>query len=483
MTKNRKLEILLLLGVIALAAFLRLYRLEENLAFHGELGYDYMTIRDYILRGELPLIGPRTSHEWFFIGPIFYWLLMVLLPLGNYSPVAPAYFMAAIGILCIPVAYWAISKFWGKGTAFFAALLVAVSPSWIFLTRDARFNSITTLLWFPFFYFLVRALEEKGKYLIWVGLLLGAMFSFFPSPIVLLPTTVLLLAIYRKKIRKKYLLGGALALVIPIIPYFIYNLNHKFEILRNILLWIPYRIAGFFGLYPKNTVSFTVLKANIFSLYNFFRESFFAQENLFAIFLFGLLLLFFIKKAFKNTLWTILSLIFLVGYLALFFHGDPPQHYYLIIYPLPIILFAVFLDFFSKKKWGLILSLSVLCLISIFNFKYYFSEKWFYLPQDKVSENLSYVPMALQEKAARFIAEDAGGRNFSLARVGPYDYFEKDFALNYHYLLWRLGNEPVSQAELTYTIYEDVRALPTGANAQMISNLAIVKEEKWKSRQ
>jgi hypothetical protein len=168
----------------------------------------------------------------------------------------------------------------------------------------------------------------------------------------------------------------------------------------------------------------------------------------------------------------------LVGYLALFLHGDPPKHYYLIIYPLPLILFASFLDFFSRKKWGLIISLSILFIISFFNFKYYFSEKWFYLPQERVAADLSYVPMVLQEKVASFIVSDAQGKKFTLARVGPYDYFEADFALNYHYLLWRLGNEPVSDANLTYTIYEDVSALPKGAKGQMISNLAIVKEEK-----
>src|SRR3989344_8963697 len=98
MFKNNKYLLILILFI---AAFLRFNRLRENLIFHGELGVDYLAIRDIIEGKRTALLGPRTSHEWLYLAPLFYWLLAVLLPLFNYHPIAGAYFFAAIGVLSV----------------------------------------------------------------------------------------------------------------------------------------------------------------------------------------------------------------------------------------------------------------------------------------------------------------------------------------------------------------------------------------------
>lgn len=466
---------LILLAILALGTFLRFYKIEENMIFNGEMGYDYTTIRNFVEKGEIPLIGPRTSHEWFHIGPFFYWIFGILLPIFNYSVATGAYFFALVGIASILVCYWVIKNLFGQKAGIISSFLVSFSPLWVMLAHDARFNAMTAVLFFIFYYFLVKSIRDKGKSLFVLGLTLGIMFSFFPSPILLLPGAILTLFIYRKKIEKKYILTGFLGLIIPNIPYLIYNATHKFEIILNLLVWVPYRILGFFGLYPKNTVSTDVVKSNLTGLYTFFQTSYLYKDNILIFTLFLGVLVFALVSVKKNLPLKVLLILFGVSYLGLFLHGAPPQHYYLVIFPLPIILLSLFLEKISKRYF--LVAFLILASLLICNLKYYFSKNWFYVDSEKISIDYYYVPFKLQERVANYIVRDVGPRSFSLGRVGPYDRFEEDFSLNYHYLLRILGKKPESSAKLKYTIYEDTSKLPEGGNVIWIENLAIIKEE------
>jgi len=497
--------------ILFIGAFLRFYRLPENLIFHGELGVDYLAVRDIIKGDRTALLGPRTSHEWLYLAPIFFWIMAILLPIFNYHPLVGAYFFAVIGVLTILLCYKVVSRFLGKQTGLISSYLMAISPAWVRLTRDSRFNAIAAMLFFPFIYLLVKSVKDtdrhQGKYIFWLGLILGLSYSFFPTIIVLLPSSFVLLYLKRKQINKfvpsginkfvsgeiklKSLWKGLLGLLIPLIPFLIYNFQNKFDMLFKLFAWVPYRIAGFLGFYPKNTASTDIIKANFNSLYTFFWESILAQKNLFVLLLFAAVLTFYVYKVYervikeKSTFWLALSVVFFVTFFGLFLHGDPPKHYYLAIFPIPLILLSDFIIRLSRKKIGFFISVAILIILTGVNLNYYFSDQGFYFARNKlVSQPVDYavgeglpVPYKLQEKIVDVIVTESGGRKFELKRVGPLDNFEGDFAQNYYYLLWRKGHEPVDDANLTYTIYEDTNKLLYG-RVFWVSNIAILEESK-----
>ena len=481
-----KKDILVFFLIILLGTFLRLYRIEENFAFHGELGFDYVTIKNFILQGKIPLLGPPTSHAWFALGPLFYWIFSVILPLGNYHPFVGEYFWVSIGTLAIVVSFFVVREFFGPKTGLISSYMLAISPAWIKLTRGARHNFPAAVLFFPLFYFLIKNLQEKGKYLFWTGFFLGLSSHFFGGYIVLIGAVGLPLFLKRKDFKKKQIKKGLIGFFIPFIPFLLHNILNKFEMLIKITLWIPYRILGFFGLYPKNTADAGIIKSNFVSFYNFFVESWFSENSIYAFILFLVVLIFIFvktKKSLKwnaeNIPWLVLIILLVVSYLGIFVHGDPPPHYYLIIYPIPIIFLSILLSKIFINSIGKIIVFIVLVLITLVNFKYFFSEKWFYVPREEFVLEKVLVPYRIQEEVVQLIYEDSDGRIFELARVGPYDNFEADYALNYHYLLWRLGNEPVDEANLKYTIYEDTSTLIGVSEKDLfwVGNIAILKEE------
>ena len=478
------LSIILLLGT-----FLRFYRIQENFIFLGENGLDYLRIKDFIEKGEFPLFGPQTSHEWFSIAPLFYWLFMIVMPLGAFEPITGAYFFAGVGVLAILICYLTLSKVLDRKTALISSYLVAISPLWMHYTRASRYNVVAAYLFFPFIYFLVKAQEDGGKSLFWLGLTLGFMFSFFPSPIVLLPVAIFIIFLKRKIIKMNYLMSGIGGLLIPNIPYIIGIIGNNIDMIINIIQWVPYRILGFVGVYPKNTASSDILKANLFSLYDFFQESFLASDSIIALVLFLSVLsyLYFkLKSKDKNILfWKTLALVFVVSYLGLFLHGDPPEHYYFIVFPVPIILLGSLLADITNKEIGKYLIVIILVTLTYLNTKYYFSNEWFFIPQEAVVDGKLPVPYQMQEKVVDTIIQDAKGRKLSLNRVGELDKFNNDFAQNYIYLLWLKGNQPVREADISYTIYEDTQKLPDNIEGEIfwINNIAIVKSDHSRSVQ
>ena len=359
--------------------------------------------------------------------------------------------------------------------------MVVINPRTITQNRTAVFNPYAKCLFiffYPFYFFLLKLR------LFWAGLIFGLMINFHFSVLILLPGILIYLYMKKKKLELKDLSRGLLGFFIPNVPFFIYDAKENFLMTKKLIMWIPYRIAGFLGLYPKNNFSFYVFDRNLEGVVNFISHSF-IMNNLWisslviSVFLISI---YFVWRENKNRKknWNtyLLFLFFIFGYLAIFIHGDPPAHYFLPLYPIPIILTSYFLSEVFKWDWGkyfLIFFVSVVLLVDL---KFFFFGDYFYRDQNRILNEL--VPYKLQLDAVKAIIRDAEGRDFVLDRVGPFDYFEGHYAQNYQYLLWWKGNEPKTEANIKYIIYEG-KEKPIDVHDQLVFNtkdLKIVRKEK-----
>src|SRR6185312_16623596 len=100
----------LLLLILLLAAFLRLYRIQDYMTFLGDEGRDVLVVWN-ILHGHPTLLGPTASVGGFFLGPIYYYFMTPFLWLFNYNPVGPAVMIAIFGVITIWLVYKIGSEF------------------------------------------------------------------------------------------------------------------------------------------------------------------------------------------------------------------------------------------------------------------------------------------------------------------------------------------------------------------------------------
>lgn len=451
-------EAVILLLILAVGIFLRFYRIIPNLTLNGEMGRDYMDVWGMYKSTHTFLIGPRTSHEWLFLSPICYWIFLILFLLTNFNPVSVSIFFAILGSAAIYVCYYYVKKLFGKEVGLVSSFLLAVSPSWLEHTRNSRYNVPAAILFFPYLWYLFKSIKDKGKSLRVVGFILGLTMSFIPSPILLIPAIIACFLIYKIRPKIKYILYSVLAFFVPNITFIIYELGNGFKITFQLLAWVPYRILGFFGLQEKNNANPEVLKQNFGSIYNFFNQMFTPNFSAVSSIIFTLAIaggvFWFIKSLSDkktNMAFIILFVNLIVAYIGMFIHGNPPSHYYLIIFPIPLILLAYVLVRTVPNKKAVLLATLLIALLSIWGL---ISSDWFYKDKVRTEYPDNMVPYSLQKEVVNAISKDAGGSEFAIGRVGFYDQFENNLAGNYIFLLVTRGEKVNQKAATRYTIVE-----------------------------
>ncbi|MBI1864028.1 glycosyltransferase [Candidatus Woesebacteria bacterium] len=430
----------LLILTLLLALLLRFYRIPQNLIFHGELGHNYLAIKNLVELRQIPLLGPPTSHPWLSFGPLFYWIFAPFLVLFHYQPVAGAYFFAIENLILIVINFYIIKKIFNSEIAAISSYLVAISPLWMDLTRQSRFFSLSIIFLYPFFYFLIKIIQKKSQKFLILGFFLGLSLSFHLTPLFLIPFTLLIFYI-NKILELQKTIRFLAGLLITQTPFFVYNLTHKFEMLTKFVEWVPYRTL-------TSQKSFSVSL-----LYDFITKSFITDSTLSKILFFLLLAIIlnltfkFVKKT-KNPI-SVTLIWFYFGIITLFIHGNPPSHYLMPLYFVPIILLS-----FALSKSNKFVMLGFLVVITFLNLKFYFSKNWFYIPTNTIQKNQT-VPYQLQNQVVDFIVSDAKGQKYNLQRKGFSDQFEGNYAQNYVYLAWLKGNKPSENPQnLVYTIVE-----------------------------
>ena len=251
MKKLFSLTNLLLLLILTVAAFMRLYKIADYLTFLGDEGRDVLVVYN-ILHGHLTLLGPTASVGGFFLGPIYYYFMAPALWLAHYSPVGPAVMIALFGILTVWLVYYVGAKFFNKTAGMIAAALYAISPLVILYSRSSwnpNLMPITTLL---MLFTLYKAVEEKSwKLYVVTGILYGIAMQLhyievFVGPIIaiyfLVGNTLLINSAKRFIFHWKQLFLFALATIAGFLfgwsPFLAFEARHGFNNIRAIINFV-----------------------------------------------------------------------------------------------------------------------------------------------------------------------------------------------------------------------------------------------------
>ena len=109
MTRNfftMRLSSLLILIILILSAFLRLYHIREYMTFLGDEGRDMLVVKRMIVNGEFTLLGPITSIGRMYMGPVYYYMISPFLALWNFDPVGPSIMVAVLSIATVYLIYF-----------------------------------------------------------------------------------------------------------------------------------------------------------------------------------------------------------------------------------------------------------------------------------------------------------------------------------------------------------------------------------------
>ena len=415
--KDNPREFWILVIILALSAFLRLYKIGEYMTFLGDEGRDMIIIRRFLVEFHPPLIGPGTSVGSMYLGPLYYYMMAIPVLLANFSPVGPAVMVAILGVLTVFL-IWFIGREWfGKLAGLVSALLYAISPTIIIFSRSSWNPNIMPFFSLLSIYAIWKVWKEKEyKWMIVLGISLAFVLQSHYLGLLLIPTLFIFWLMSPPP--KYYSLFAVSLFTILMSPLLFFDLRHGWTNLKAIeAFFTTNKDIGFSVSHYFSNVSsvLTMISANLISAKNIF-----LSFSTLALFLLVLIWVYKNKK-FKSAL-GILVIWMITGILGISLYKGPIYDHYLgFLFPAPfLILGAVAQNIIKNKVWGLIFGVYLLSLVFV----------------NSVNSPVLSAPNMQMPRAitvARVIEEKANGERFNLATIS--DLNNRD-VYKYFLMIW-----------------------------------------------
>lgn len=445
------------LAIISLGAFLRFDRLGDLMMFIGDQAWFYLSAWDMLFSGIIPLVGITSSHAWLHQGPIWTYMLALMLLISDFHPVAGSVLSSFIGVVTIFLTYKIGSDFFSRKIGLLASLLYATSPLIIIHARMSYHTSPIPFFAGLFIYSLISTVKGKANWFPVSLLSLSLLYNFELATVVFAPVLLMVLFFgfvrkekwFKKVLERKIISISLLAFLLPMIPVLIYDFRNDFAQTIKFGGWFIYKGLQATGLLERNisepflnVINFFIAKISIII---------FAYSQSISILLLLVGLLIAAYKMLENKITSPLNIIFastLIPLFGFFLAGVSSEAYLPMLFPGIILLMSFAIGTLSvKHKYAI-----AVIVVSISGFNAIYVYKNDYL----IGKPQGYGPSLTRRiEATKKILEEAKGRKYNIEGKGKGANFET-FIMNYEYLAWWLGKNPPTKEkqELVFVIEE-----------------------------
>jgi len=451
--KKNKKEVFLLVLILLVGAFFRFYQIEGQATFLGDEGRDALVVKRMIVDHKFTMLGPTASFGNLYLGPMYYYFMVIPLWLSNLDPVGPAIMVACFGVLAIFMVYLIGRDFVNKEVGFFASALYAVSFPIIIHTRSSWNPNPMPFFALLSYYALFRALRDKnGKWLMVIGVSLGIAIQLHYMAIALIASIFLILLLFRIKFSLKEYVFAFFSFCLLLSPQIIFEFRHHFVNSKALFDFFlgqgKFKDESGIGL---DRLVFLPLLVRLFERFVAFGNTFIGTI-LAVVSSLTVIIVLFKEKLFrtKNLGLSILFLWLLFGVMIIpLYRGTIHDHYLGFLFPVPFLFTGFLLSKILKTKAAKYISLLLFIALLVFN-----------LSKTNIFSSVGpNFQIQRSKTVAQTIANDVGDKKFNIALVSP----TKDFmALNYRYFLEIFGKQP-----------EDY------GNFNDIDILYVIEETKW----
>ncbi|OGY12768.1 MAG: hypothetical protein A3A58_00125 [Candidatus Blackburnbacteria bacterium RIFCSPLOWO2_01_FULL_41_27] len=426
-----------ILTVLAIALFLRVLWLPQNLFFGFEQGRDMLAVAKIINFEDLRLIGANTDVDGVFHGVFYYYFLVPIHALTGGDPLAITYFLIFLNAIGVYFLYRAVKEIFGEQTALLSSFFYAVSYSAIIYARWLSNPNLIPFLAIILFYALVRARSEKW-FISLAAVCWGLIFhlSLATASTLVLPI-LFFIFLYKIIPSLRHVLFTIVTLLIIFSPYIVFDFKND-HILANKLLAYTGNLTKEKNYLAAYEVFFTEAADNLMPF----------NRNISLVILGAVL--FWVLTTVKNK-----QTLAVAGFIVLpvLFYSvlgiTPIRHVYIALPPFLGILFAAAFLFLAKSKYFYLGTFLAVLVV--------FANLWHslsVLPESKGNflQRSQRTYLGDQKKVLDYIYTSAAGEPFS------YEYFSvpwwKSEAWEYLFLWYGKNNYGYMPSEaITQTFY------------------------------
>lgn len=437
---------ILILSILCVAFFLRVYRIGDLLDFHYDQGRDAMVIWNLWHQHKLFLIGPTTGLDGIFLGPFYYYLIAPFYLIGKGNPIYPSIFLSLLVTISSFVLY-KTGELIGNKKLGLIALVISTFSYYLIASSRWLSNPTPIFLTSSLIFYLMAKIVKKERVIYWyvLYLLIGISMHFeSASAAFYIPMVLVFTFLKRKKLTWKTFFVSGFLLFLTFTPQLIFDIKHGNILIKNILHELPKQ--------EQNSSPISRILTDRFKLFwGMFSTKLFQENNKLALG-FSLLslsgiLLSMREKKYKEILKLFLIFIGIPLICYTFYrgnHGLLYDYYFTGYYLILILIFSFGLWVISNLKFGNIILAVFLVLFLTNNAE--FTKRRLTLG---VSDGQD-IFISNQLQAIDWINKDAGDDKFNVDVYVP-----PVIPHSYNYLFTYRGDKRSDDAtKKLYTLYE-----------------------------
>ena len=224
-----------LLLILAIGAFLRLYKIKEGFSFDFDHEISAQAAWEFFKHGKIFLIGQELSFQGFFLGSLHNWIQFIPYGLCNLKPDCVPYFYAALSLLTVVLIYLTLKLIFNPRVALISSAIYAISFTAISYEWGVTTNYFLLLSTLFALFCLYKYFQQKGFYLILGGLVSGIAIVNF-NPIFIFNAIAFFLASLLRNNKSWRLYSVSIfALFLNYAPLVIFNFRHDNILWHNFL--------------------------------------------------------------------------------------------------------------------------------------------------------------------------------------------------------------------------------------------------------
>lgn len=436
--QKNKILVLIITFIFLIGFFLRAQEsISGNFLFLLDQGRDLIAVKNIVFDHNLTLIGPYTSLQGVFQGPLWYYLLSIPIAISNGDPRSTVILMLVISVFSVVVAAYTVYIFFGKTAAFFTFFIFAFSPEAIAAATYSWNPHPMWLLIAFYILFFLKILSGNIKYHIVLWPLIGLMFHFQTAfgVFIFFSTVIYFLVFNRNILLNKFFFIGLILFLSMLSFQIVFDMRNDFLMSKAVIGAI---IGNKHGLVDEKASYSQIVTDHAKMMYYNFGTTF-TRDGLFSTLPLTFLALLIIGIFFGRKLKlissiefrTIKSLVILIAIIILLFIFLYPfilRYWFLTGFQ---VFYIVLSGIILSKLWKVLVFKIVILVFCI-------SLYLFHIPKVlQIYSNPDYGGVAkIQGKldALDYIYKDSNSKGFNMLVFAPPVYTD-----NYDYLIWWYG--------------------------------------------
>lgn len=394
-----------------------------------------IAVKNIVFDHHPTLIGPYTSLQGVFQGPIWYYLLGIPTLMMGGDPWGGLALMFLISVLGMLIVYICMTIFFNKTAGIIALLFFAVSPEAVAAATYVWNPHPMWLLIIVYIIIFYQIILGKKKYHMYLWPIISLMFHFETALafFIMLGTLINMVIFYRKLLFTKYFFIGVLLAGLLFLPQILFDIRHQFLMTKSVVALFRGEDRGLL-VYDEKINIIGIAKSHLDSFYYNFQSGFIhtgyvtSFPSLLLILSLVLLLVGKALKVFSKNEQTFINLVLrcvVVSILLMLFYPYPIRYWFLTGFQTFYLLgFSLLLSAYWRYFLGKVLIIIMCLLMIIFSFQRLHAV---YTSSD--DGGLSKIKG--KAGAIDAIYKDAKGKDFNLLIFNPPVYTDA-----YDYLVW-----------------------------------------------